>query len=317
MYVVVKCPNLDCQFHHKPQKGSYVKRGYFSVAKVKHKIPKYQCKGCGKYFSSHTGTKTYRVRRPHLDHDIIKLHCSGVPIRRIAKILGMGKKTVSDRLRCIAELCEKYHKDYLAYGLLDINQCVFDELEDKEQVKFKPLSIAIAVAYKNKRNYILDAQVFSIPPRNVRGTPSRDYQWQNNSEWGLNSFMRNLKRCISPRHKCLFITDGDTTYPALIRRHFPFAEHKQIILRRVYPAEEQLYVKMMNNLNHQFAELRQYQARLKRKTWATTKQSAFLQASLYIYICWFNRYDLDAILKGKSPENIWAEREELKSKRAA
>jgi len=48
--------------------------------------------------SSQTFDSTYRLRRPELEHAIIREIAQGSSLRRVALVLGINRKTVSRRL---------------------------------------------------------------------------------------------------------------------------------------------------------------------------------------------------------------------------
>lgn len=48
--------------------------------------------------SSQTFDSTYRLRRPELEHAIIREIAQGSSLRRVAQVLGINRKTVSRRL---------------------------------------------------------------------------------------------------------------------------------------------------------------------------------------------------------------------------
>lgn len=110
----------------------YIKKGYFAGKHNHQPVPRYKCKQCGRFFSSHTGRPTEGQKKPYLNHDIFKLYASGTTQRRLAIILGCNPKTVARKLVFIASEARKYHEKQVAAGGLTTTHVQFDEMETFE-----------------------------------------------------------------------------------------------------------------------------------------------------------------------------------------
>jgi len=72
------------------------------------------------------------------------LICSGVTMRRAARIVGVAKKTIERKVRWLADQSRKAHDRFLADPPERTSYIQMDEMETYEHAKLKPLSIALA-----------------------------------------------------------------------------------------------------------------------------------------------------------------------------
>jgi len=95
------CPNPKCDSRKNPLSWRYHKKGFFLRDAKPHRIQRYRCTHCHRYFSSQTFSTTYWLRRGHLLEAVFHrlVSCSG--IRQIARETGVSHSTIrrlSDRL---------------------------------------------------------------------------------------------------------------------------------------------------------------------------------------------------------------------------
>lgn len=104
------CPNSECGAIEK----FFIKKGYFKTKWNAQPVPRYRCKKCGKFFSSHTLRPTAGQKKPHLNHEIYKLYASGMTQKRLAQVLGCNPKTVARKVLFIAWEARKHHEAVVA-----------------------------------------------------------------------------------------------------------------------------------------------------------------------------------------------------------
>jgi transposase-like protein len=106
------CPNEVCENHADPPANFYRKKGYRRPVKTpSQKIPRYQCKACGAYFSATRGKEIHGQRRPDLNGEIFKLAVSGVSMRRFVALLGCHHRTVGKKITHLAEQAQVHHAE--------------------------------------------------------------------------------------------------------------------------------------------------------------------------------------------------------------
>jgi len=92
------CPNPECAQASSAQKAGFFRHGHYTTRMHGRRVPRFLCRVCRRTMSSQTFDSTYRLRRPELEHAIIKEIAQGSSLRRVAQVLGINRKTVSRRL---------------------------------------------------------------------------------------------------------------------------------------------------------------------------------------------------------------------------
>ena len=143
-----------------------IKYGFFTRrCRQKSRIQRYQCKSCHSTFSRQTGTLTYRERRPHLTHKVLKIVMEGVSQRGCARALRCDPRTVARKIRRLGRRAKEL---LLERSPSDVSQgqeteVIFDEMETFEHTKCKPVSIAIAVSSSTRQ--VIAVKAAQMPPK--------------------------------------------------------------------------------------------------------------------------------------------------------
>jgi insertion element IS1 protein InsB len=97
--------------------GHCVKAGF-----CKSSAQKLRCKSCGKYQLAVYANKAYQ---PEINKELYKLHCEGVGIRGIARVLGISTATVMTRIKILGDIAERQKPGVKAYHkILEIDENV-------------------------------------------------------------------------------------------------------------------------------------------------------------------------------------------------
>lgn len=291
-----QCPNTRCR-SQLDQSFAYRKRGYFITKWNAQPVPRYQCKICSKYFSSHTFKNWYRHKKPYLNLEIFRLYSSGVTLRRLAKVCGVNRKTVHRKFLYLAALSRQAHELELQSGRLETRAVQFDEMESFEHTRLKPLTVALAVCARSAR--IIDVNVAQM---GYKGRLAHfAFQKYGPREDRRHEAQTHVIQAVS---KCalddaVVTCDSKPEYLPLIQRLIPRCEVKQ-----VSPREEGANLfkngrrrnvhDALFRLNHTAAKIRHDLSRMQRKVWVTTKLPKRLQAHLDLYIAYINGYALAA-----------------------
>lgn len=142
MAVNTRCPRCAAN------PPSIVRDGFFHRAEDSKNIQRYQCKVCGKKFSSSTGCATYRQKRRRINATLRLSLAFTMCQRDIAQLIGVNVKTVAARLRWQARLSRaknhRFVQQYIErYGSIETAQ--FDDQVMFEHTKCKPLSVPAAL----------------------------------------------------------------------------------------------------------------------------------------------------------------------------
>ena len=191
------CPNYSCQLFN--SNASIVKVGSFFRKCDSKYIQRFHCKQCKKNFSHATGKDSFRFRKRRELPLIRKLYCSGVSMRRIAKVLKLHRKTVNRKIYYLSILAEKnieeFRKELMQNPAKNIQ---FDDLITIEHTKLKPLSVSIAVD-KDTRKF-LGVEVSQIPSFGLLAERSvKKYGYRKSShKKALIKLFNQLKSIVNP-----------------------------------------------------------------------------------------------------------------------
>lgn len=270
----------------------FTKKGYYKNKNDRQPVPRYRCRNCGKYFSSHTILPTYRQKKPYLNHDIFKLYASATTQRRLAKILNCNLKTVVRKIHFVADQARQYHDKHIANGGIQTSYVQFDEMETFEHTRLKPLSVAIAVRSKmiSSTSEIIDIKIASM---NCHGHMAGLAQ----AKYGLRPDTRaqscadvfaTVAKCQRPGQILTVATDAKSAYPKILNAVIPTAVHQPVPNRIAHAGTSN----PMFAFNSIAGKIRHDLSRMARRSWVTTKRPLALQAHLDLYIAWNNRYPI-------------------------
>lgn len=247
-------------------------------------VQKYRCMDCKAERSQASYHPCFRQKKRQLNFKIKNLLCSGVSQRRIAKILGISRTTVSRKLMFLGlRAFEEINEDNLSKTQASIVE--FDDLETFEHTKCKPLSVTLAVEHRTRR--ILGFKVARMPAKGHLAKISRKKYGPRKDERATarTELFRQLKPLVNA--KATFKSDENPFYPNDLKRHFPLAKHETFKGQRgsiVGQGElKKIRFDPLFSLNHTCAMLRANINRLIRKTWCTTKVPEKLALHIAIY----------------------------------
>ena len=283
----MRCPHCQIQ-----NPTFFAKDGHYIRRSDSRKIQRYRCKGCKKRFSRGTFSMCYRQKKRHKNDLLLKLYSSGLSLRRIALVLKLNKNTVERKVEFLAVVARKKNQKFLhQLKRASVTHLQFDDLITCEHTKLKPCSVSIAV--DADRRFILGMQVSQIPAFGKIAAISRKKYGRRKSyhREGLTHLFARVSPVIHP--KALIRSDQHKLYPEFIQRFFPAAKHERFKGGRGCIVGQGELKKLHHDpifvLNHTCAMLRENLNRLKRKTWALTKDRNRLQMHLEIFMYYYNQ----------------------------
>ena len=222
-----------------------------------------------------------------------QLLASCVSQRRIARLLGIDRKTVVRKFLFLASQAKKSRLAYLeriqASGN-KVEELEFDEMETFERSKCLPLSIPLVVESKTRK--ILGFGVAVMPAKGLLASISlKKYgRRQDHRPEAADALFKELRGAISENP--LIRTDKNPKYPSWLKPHFENARHTTTKGRRGCVVGQGELKRggfdPLFSLNHTAAMFRANVNRLARRTWATTKRPDYLLAHLEIYAAYHN-----------------------------
>lgn len=117
------CPNKKCRFYGKKNQGNIAFQWKYGK-EISQNL--FRCNACKKTFSERHGTPLFNMIT-HEEKIIQTMQCvvEGNGTRGTARIMGMGKDTVTKIIRLCGEHCEELHEYFVRN--LHIEECQLDE----------------------------------------------------------------------------------------------------------------------------------------------------------------------------------------------
>ena len=252
-------------------------------------IRRFRCKTCNKSFSSATRSPLKWQKKRHINHALMVILSNRGSLSGAAQILKVNPKTVAKKLTFLGGICRKrLDRERMQYS--GIEHIQFDELQTIEHTKCKPLSVAVAVAKKERK--ILGFRVSKMPATGHLASISRKKYGKRPDErmQGMGQLFDELSRLLSPTAS--FSSDECSFYKGVLRRYFPQANYAQHKGQKGCVAGQGELKKTVFDpiftVNHTFAMMRDGISRLTRRTWNTTKKIRSLIDHISIYIWMHN-----------------------------
>ncbi len=253
-------------------------------------VPRYKCTHCNRHFSGATNSPNINQNKRYLNRTIHQLLASGNSQRRLSRILGISRTTISRKLQFLAKVARISNERFLNSWPI-INSVQFDDLETFEHTKMKPLSVTLAV--EKETRFIIGIEVSSMPVKGllVKKSLKKYGRRRDHRAIGRNELFRRIKSRLNPR--AIIESDQNPHYPKSIKQFFPNARHIPLKgIRGCITAQGELKKTTFDplfSLNHTCAMLRANINRLFRKTWCTTKKIERLKDHLELYIQFHNQ----------------------------
>lgn len=207
-------------------------------------------------------------------------------------------KTVVNKLKFVAAEAKKYHLEQIAKGAIQTTHVQFDEMETHEHTRMKPLSIALAVRAKMVKKSAKVSNTseiigFQVATMNCHGHNSAFAQLKygirpDTRAQACEDVLKVVAQCQKPGQTLTITTDAKSAYPAIIQKVLPSAIHNPVPNRIAHAGTAQ----PMFAFNSIAGKIRHDMSRMARRSWVTTKAAWALEAHLYIYLAWNNRYPI-------------------------
>lgn len=283
------CPHSTCS--RLRCKAFVIRDGRFYRQSEARFIQRFRCKNCGTRFSHATGTLEFKQKKRRINPRLKELLCSGVSMRRCARLLKVHRTTVERKLVYLAKKAELSQAAFLVSLQGSVQHLQFDDLITSEHTKLKPLTVSLAVDAKHR--WILGAEVESLAAFGLLATLSRKKYGRRPTKHvqGLRRLFAKITPAIAADARVE--SDEHSNYPPIVAAYLPGRDYQRYPGGRgaiVGQGElKKLKFDPLFTLNHTCAMLRANVNRLIRKTWCTTKSPAMLQRHLMIYVDFHNQ----------------------------
>jgi transposase-like protein/IS1 family transposase len=280
------CSNKSCHLPTRLRKDGH----YFRKSDSKY-IQRYRCIHCGQRLSSARLSKCFGQKKRTINAMVEKLYCSKVSIRRIAKIIGVDKKTVMRKIIFLGQQAAVFNQEFLQKVKLKPAEHVqLDDLISKEKTKMLPVSISVICDADTRR--ILGFEVSQIPAFGHLAKRSRKKYGYRQSQHmqKLDILLAKTRSLIADT--ALMRSDEHQFYPELIKKHYPDGVHQRFKGGRACIAGQGELKKISRDplfaINHTFAMMRDNLSRLVRRSWCVTQEIPMLEHHLHIYMKFHN-----------------------------
>jgi transposase-like protein len=132
------CPNPHCPFHCGPTLSwRWSRAGHFRRQAAPHRIQRYRCGHCGRYFSEQTFRTTYWLKRPGLLLDLFHqlVQCSA--FRQIARQHHASPQTIALQAARLGRHCQLFHELHRPKGPVR-EPLVLDSFQSFEYSQYHP-----------------------------------------------------------------------------------------------------------------------------------------------------------------------------------
>lgn len=138
------CPNPDCDSRTDPTTWRFQRKGFYPRSQPPHRIQRYRCSQCGRYFSSQTFATTYWLKRPRLLELVFHRLVACSALRQIARehrVSHSTIRTLSDRL---GRHCLLFH-ERLRPRTTPTEPLVLDGFRTFEHSQYWPMDVNLVV----------------------------------------------------------------------------------------------------------------------------------------------------------------------------
>ena len=282
------CPNRNCRFHKPITSGwRYKRAGFFFRQQRPHRIQRFQCLVCQRFFSTQTFLITYWLKRADVVSTLLTKAVGCMANRQIARDIGVSPKTVDDQISRLARHCMLYHCRRIEHAPPPAT-VVVDGFETFEHSQYYPFHFNLCV---DKHTDFVHSFTDSELRRKGRMTPEQktrrrqleDLYGRPDSAAIRKQMEALLRDTVGSACAVTVHSDDHPAYPMAMKRLRAKVTH------RITPGKDHRGVH-----NHLFPVnlldllIRHSQAGHKRETIAFAKRRAASAERLAIFVVWRN-----------------------------
>jgi transposase-like protein len=283
------CPNPQCRFHrHDRHLWRYVRAGFFLRQATPHRIQRFRCDTCCRYFSTQTFRPDYWLKRPDLLPPLFHLlvACSG--FRQIARAWRVSPQTVLRLTARLGRHCLLFHEHHRLRGVL-LEPLVLDSFQSFEHSQYWPTLFHTLVgqrshfvygftesecrrsgrmtAFQRRKRTLLERQLGRPDPRSIEKEVAHLFSL-----------------VVSQPQPLVLHSDEHQDYPRALQR-LPFlqVDHRTVSSRAARTPQNPLFP-----LNLLDLLIRHSSANHKRETIAFSKRRQSAIERLWVFVVWRN-----------------------------
>ena len=296
MFIPPRCPNRICPAHHietldPKEQPFYTCEGSYHPKCRPIPVPRFKCKICTRGFSRQTFRQDYCDNKPHLNAKLFDLLASGLGLRQAGRNLKLSRRCTELKARKISR-----HLGRLDHNLLDQlpkgSSFQMDEMETFEQDR-RACPLTLPILIEQESMLVVAAASAPIRPSGKMSEKRRaaiakrekaSGRRKNSSRKCLRSVLARTSRFVKRLDQVRLDTDEKSTYPGLARWAFGRKlRHQRFSSKLVRDTSNPLFPINLTN-----AMARDLNGRLRRRSWLASKQRAFLDLQLNVFMTYRN-----------------------------
>jgi hypothetical protein len=287
-----RCPYPACAQHRRPEARFYRRHGTYPSKCKGLAVPRFRCKGCWRTFSRQTFCHDYHDKKPHLNAEVFDRLTQSGGLRETGFRLDITRTNLELKARKIARTLALLHQNMLQRFPADA--CFqLDEMESfEDNRRTRPLTVPILI--ESKTFFVVAADCAPIRPKG-RMTPARkraiaaDEKRYGRRPDGSRDCVRGvlqvMARCVAEDRPVVLRTDRKASYASLARQ--VFGRHR-LCHERVSGQGRRGTRHPLFRINLTNAMSRDYNGRLRRRTWLCSKQGKYLALQLQLFVAYRN-----------------------------
>ena len=284
------CPNPSCAFHDEPTTSwQWERAGFFSRHAAPHRVQRYRCVHCKRYFSDQTFSADYWLKRPDLLLRLFhaQVACSG--FRQMARTLDCSPQTVMGQTMRLGRHCLLFHEQHRPKGPLTEPICV-DGLRNFEYSQYHPSEFHIVVGKTTR--FIHGFTHSELRRMGTMTSEQRKRRAELEAEFGkpdptsVRTEVANaLVIATAASEHVVIHSDENPEYPRAIGAltHLKGLAHRTISSRAKRDARNPLFA-----INATDLMVRHSLSNQKRETIAFSKTIASAVARMWVFVAWRN-----------------------------
>jgi transposase-like protein len=288
-FVPPHCPNERCA-HHRTcgPDWRWHRAGFFSRQLTPHRIQRFRCRHCGRYFSTQTFQTTYWLKRPELFLEVFHrlVACSGY--RQIARRYDISPQTVLTHAARLGRHCLLFHEEQRPRGPLR-EAIALDGFESFEFSQFHPTRFHVVAGKDTHFFYGFTCSELRRSGRMTAAQKRKRLQLElklgtPDPRQSMDDVTRVLRLVTVESQSVELHTDQHADYPrAVCRLREVAVEHRRISSRASRTPQNPLWP--INNLD---LLIRHSGADHKRETIAQAKRRQSSIERLFVFLVWRN-----------------------------
>ena len=291
VFIPPRCPYPLCTQHKAPEAQFFLFHGHYPT-KCRGRVPRFRCRSCLRTFSRQTLRHDYYDKKPDLNAEVFDRLIASGGLRETAFRVHMTRNNLEAKARKIARTLGLLHENMLENFPLDSRFQLDEMVSFEANRRTRPLTVPVLI--ESGSYFIVGAECAPIRPSG-RMTPERRLAIDRDEKrFGkrvdlsrpcLRGLLHGLARHLQSHPTVHLRTDKKEAYRRLAREAFGAKRlvHESFSSKiRRNPRNPLFRINLTNAMS------RDYNGRLRRRTWLCSKEGKYLRLQLRLMIVFRN-----------------------------